>query len=152
MKKNPLEQIQFDETLGDNQKQDIVYLLNEFRDRFALNFKELGCIKLTAMGIQEITGSKPVCSRPYKTNSSERNINKEIVQEWKDNGIISETRPSYASPILLVKTKTGEHRLVINYRRLNSQTIKDKFPLLKIDDLLESQSNAKLFITLDLAH
>ena len=60
--------------LGDNQKQDIVCLLNEFRDCFTLNLKELGCTKLTAINIQEIAGSKPVYFRPYKTNSCERNI------------------------------------------------------------------------------
>lgn len=147
-----LEQINFDKSLNENQKQNIVHLLNEYRDCFAFNLNELGCTDLTIMDIKEIEGSKPVSSRPYKTNASERNIIKQMVKEWKDHGIVTETRSPYASPVLLVKKKTGEHRLVVDYRRLNNQTVKDKFPLPKIDDLLESLSGAELFTTLDLAH
>ncbi|GBN93176.1 Transposon Ty3-G Gag-Pol polyprotein [Araneus ventricosus] len=74
------------------------------------------------------------------------------MREWKENGIVSDTRSPYASSVLLVKKKTVENRLVIDYRRLNSQTIKDKFPLPKIDDLLEQLHDCSFFSTLDLAH
>ncbi|GBN45578.1 Retrovirus-related Pol polyprotein from transposon 297 [Araneus ventricosus] len=104
------------------------------------------------MNIKEVEGSKPVCMKPYKTNAPERATIKEIVREWRENGIESDTRSPYASPVLLVKKKTGENRLVIDYRRLNSQTIKDKFPLPKIDDLLEQLHDCSFFTTLDLAH
>ncbi|UYV66613.1 hypothetical protein LAZ67_4002327, partial [Cordylochernes scorpioides] len=104
------------------------------------------------MDIKEVDGSKPVCLRPYKTTASEREAIREIVREWKDNGIVTETRSPYASPVLLVRKKTGDHRLVVDYRRLNIQTVKDKFPLPRIDDLLEGLRNAKFFTTLDLAH
>ncbi|GBN28772.1 Transposon Ty3-G Gag-Pol polyprotein [Araneus ventricosus] len=82
----------------------------------------------------------------------ERAAIKEIVRESRENGIVSDTRSPYASPVLLVKKKTGENRLVIDYRRLNSQTIKDKFPLPKIDYLLEQLHDCSFFRTLDLAH
>ncbi|GBL88575.1 Transposon Ty3-G Gag-Pol polyprotein [Araneus ventricosus] len=104
------------------------------------------------MDIKEVEGSKPVYMKPYKTNAPERAAIKEIVREWKENGIVSDTRSPYASPVLLVKKKTGENRLVIDYRHLNSQTIKDKFPLPKIDDLLEQLHDCSFFKTLDLAH
>ncbi|UYV74922.1 hypothetical protein LAZ67_12001810 [Cordylochernes scorpioides] len=90
---------------------------------------ELGCTDVTKMDIKEVDGSKPVCLRPYKTTASEREAIREIVREWKDNGIVTETRSPYASPVLL-----------------------DKFPLPRIDDLLEGLRNAKFFTTLDLAH
>ncbi|UYV75621.1 hypothetical protein LAZ67_13000776 [Cordylochernes scorpioides] len=83
---------------------------------------------------------------------SERETIREIVREWQDNGIVTETRSPYASPVLLVRKKTGDHRLVVYYRRLNIQTVKDKFPLPRIDKLLEGLRNAKFFTTLDLAH
>ncbi|UYV60884.1 hypothetical protein LAZ67_1002667 [Cordylochernes scorpioides] len=124
----------------------------EKRDCFALGMEELGCTDVTKMDIKEVDGSKPVCLRPYKTTASEREAIREIVREWKDNGIVTETRSPYASPVLLVRKKTGDHRLVVDYRRLNIQTVKDKFPLPRIDDLLEGLRNAKFFTTLDLAH
>ncbi|UYV65964.1 hypothetical protein LAZ67_3006014 [Cordylochernes scorpioides] len=117
-----------------------------------VSFARIGCTDVTKMDIKEVDGSKPVCLRPYKTTASEREAIREIVREWKDNGIVTETRSPYASPVLLVRKKTGDHRLVVDYRRLNIQTVKDKFPLPRIDDLLEGLRNAKFFTTLDLAH
>ncbi|UYV77456.1 hypothetical protein LAZ67_15001063 [Cordylochernes scorpioides] len=111
------------------------------------------CINFaSAITDEEVDGSKPVCLRPYKTTASEREAIRAIVREWKDNGIVMETRSPYASPVLLVRKKIGDHRLVVDYRRLNIQTVKDKFPLPRIDDHLEGLRNAKFFTTLDLAH
>jgi hypothetical protein len=131
---------------------ELLKLLNEYRDCFALNISELGCTDLITMEIKEIEGAKPVHMKPYHTNAEERLAIKEIIREWKENGIVTETRSPYASPVMLVRKKTGENRLVIDYRRLNSQTIKDRYPLPRIDDLLEQLHDCKLFTTLDLAH
>lgn len=84
------------------------------------------------MDIVEVFGSKPVSCRSYKTNTKEREVIRYIVQEWKDHGIVAETRSPDASPVLLVQ-KTGKPKLVVDYRRLNNQTIKDHFPLPNID-------------------
>ena len=70
-------QIQFNEMLGDIQKQDIVCLLNKYRDCFALNLKDIACTNLKTMNSQETANSKPLCSCLYKTNASEHNIIKE---------------------------------------------------------------------------
>ncbi|GBM67080.1 Retrovirus-related Pol polyprotein from transposon 412, partial [Araneus ventricosus] len=147
-----LREINIDSNIENESKQELVQLLNEYRDCFALNISELGSTNLTKMDIKEVEELKPVCMKPYKTNAPERAAIKEIVREWRENGIVSDTRSPYASPVLLVKKKTGENRLVIDYRRLNSQTIKDKFPLHKIDDLLEQLHDCSFFTTLDLAH
>ncbi|GBO44171.1 Retrovirus-related Pol polyprotein from transposon 412 [Araneus ventricosus] len=147
-----LSEINIDSNIENERKQELVQLLNEYRDCFALNISELGSTNLTKMDIKEVEGSKPVCMKPYKTNAPERAAIKEIVREWRENGIVSDTRSPYASPVLLLKKKTGENRLVIDYRRLNSQTIKDKFPLPKIDDVLEQLHDRIFFTTLDLAH
>ncbi|UYV60584.1 hypothetical protein LAZ67_1001594 [Cordylochernes scorpioides] len=146
------EDINVNHSLTSKERQEILDVVNEYRDCFALGMEELGCTDVTKMDIKEVDGSKPVCLRPYKTTASEREAIREIVREWKDNGIVTETRSPYASPVLLVRKKTGDHRLVVDYRRLNIQTVKDKFPLPRIDDLLEGLRNAKFFTTLDLAH
>ncbi|UYV79687.1 hypothetical protein LAZ67_18000272, partial [Cordylochernes scorpioides] len=153
-RKRPIlpEDINVNHSLTSKERQEILDVVNEYRDCFALGTEELGCTDVTKMDIKEVDGSKPVCLRPYKTTASEREAIREIVREWKDNGIVTETRSPYASPVLLVRKKTGDHRLVVDYRRLNIQTVKDKFPLPRIDDLLEGLRNAKFFTTLDLAH
>ncbi|GBO16207.1 Retrovirus-related Pol polyprotein from transposon 17.6 [Araneus ventricosus] len=147
-----LSDINIDSNIENERKQELVQLLNEYRDYFALNISELGSTNLAKMDIKEVEGSKPVCMKPYKMNAPERAAIKEIVREWRENGIVSDTRSPYASPVLLVKKKTGQNRLVIDYRHLNSQTIKDKFPLPKLDDLLEQLHDYSFFTTLDLAH
>ncbi|UYV60333.1 hypothetical protein LAZ67_1000859 [Cordylochernes scorpioides] len=153
-RKRPIlpEDINVNHSLTSKERQEILDVVNEYRDCFALGMEELGCTDVTKMDIKEVDGSKPVCLRPYKTTASEREAIREIVREWKDIGIVTETRSPYASPVLLVRKKTGDHRLVVDYRRLNTQTVKDKFPLPRIDDLLEGLRNAKFFTTLDLAH
>ncbi|UYV68829.1 hypothetical protein LAZ67_6001150 [Cordylochernes scorpioides] len=153
-RKRPIlpEDINVNHSPTSKERQEILDVVNEYRDCFALGMEELGCTDVTKMDIKEVDGSKPVCLRPYKTTASEREAIREIVREWKDNGIVTETRSPYASPVLLVRKITGDHRLVVDYRRLNIQTVKDKFPLQRIDDLLEGLRNAKFFTTLDLAH
>ncbi|KAF8774815.1 Retrovirus-related Pol polyprotein like [Argiope bruennichi] len=110
---------------------------------------ELGCINNTTMHITEIPGSKPVSRSPYRASNYERQVLREIVQELKGQGVIRDSCSEYSSPVLLVSKKTGDKRMVIDYRHLNSQTIKDKFPLPCIDDLLERLSGFSLFCILD---
>jgi hypothetical protein len=69
----------------------------------------------------------PVTYRPYRLAYSERNIVRDIVQDLMDNGIVRESESPYSSPILLVKKKTGEYRMCVDYRSLNAKTVKDRY-------------------------
>jgi hypothetical protein len=68
-----------------------------------------------------------------------------------ENNIIEPTVSEYASPILLVKKKSGEIRMVVDYRKLNSITEKDHYPLPNIEDQLERLAGHTCFTTLDMA-
>ncbi|GBM88649.1 Retrovirus-related Pol polyprotein from transposon 297 [Araneus ventricosus] len=67
-----------------------------------------------------------------------------------DNGIIEESSGPWASPIVLVKKKDGSTRFCVDYRKLNEITIKDSYPLSRIDDTLDALNGSQWFSTLDL--
>ncbi|XP_040357307.1 uncharacterized protein LOC121046777 [Ixodes scapularis] len=138
--------------INEQQVDALLKMLNEYRDCFALNLSELGCCNHLEMTITEKPGSTPVSCKPYKTNAAEREAIQKIVEEWKATGIVTETTSPYASPVLLVKKKNGENRLVIDYRRLSSQTVPEHFPLPNIDDQLQRLSGARMYCVLDCAN
>jgi len=67
------------------------------------------------------------------------------------NGIIQPSNSPWASPIVLVRKKDGTLRLCVDYRNLNSVTKPDKFPIPRIDDILDQLGESKYFSTLDMA-
>ena len=73
-----------------------------------------------------------------------------LLKDMQDAGTIRESHSPYASPIVLVRKKDGSLRLCIDYRTLNKRTVKDNFPLPRIDDTLDALYGAKWFSSLDL--
>ncbi|CAI6357143.1 unnamed protein product [Macrosiphum euphorbiae] len=127
----------------------LVKLLNDYRCCFAFNLGELGCTTEIQMDI--VDNGQPVVCKLYRASASERETISRIVREWKDEGIVTETKSSYASPVLLVSKKNGDATLVVDYRKLNSQTVRKVFPTPNLDEHLEKLHGAKIFTILDLA-
>lgn len=73
-----------------------------------------------------------------------------IILEMKEKGAIEESQSPWTSPIVLVKKKDGTLRFCMDYRKLNEATIKDSFPLPRIEDLFDHLSGNVWFSTLDL--
>ena len=67
-----------------------------------------------------------------------------------DNKLIRESTSPWASPVMLVAKKNRKKRFCVDYRKLNAITKKDSYPLLRIDELLDSLARAIYFSTLDL--
>lgn len=98
-----------------------------------------------------LPGAQPFRLRPYRYNSAQKDDIESQVKQLLSNGWIRESQSPYASPVLLVKKKTGDWRLCVDYRKLNALTVKNKFPLLVIDEMLDDLVGAKWFTTLDMS-
>lgn len=135
----------------DSDQQDALYtLLQKYRDCFASTLEEIGCVNDVEMKI-DLNDNKPIVYRPYRLSYSEREQVRETIDELLKHDIIQESKSDYASPILMVKKKTGEQRLCVDFRALNNKTNKDRFPLPLIDDQISNLSGNTFFTTLDLA-
>ena len=74
-----------------------------------------------------------------------------MVKDMLEKGVIRPSASAWASPIVLVPKRDGSLRFCVDYRKVNSITKKDVYPLPRIDDILDTLSEARYFSTLDLA-
>lgn len=95
-------------------------------------------------------GTQPVCIRPYRYTPAQKTEIETQVKEMLQCGLITPSVSPFSSPVLLAKKKDGTWHFCVDYRHLNAITVKNKYPLPIIDELLDELHGASWFTILDL--
>ena len=96
-------------------------------------------------------GSRPVFRPPYRLSPAEQAEVVRTVQELLAKGFIRPSTSPFGAPVLFVAKKDGTLRMCVDYRGLNNVTVHNKYPLPRIDEMLDRLQGAKVFSSLDLA-
>jgi hypothetical protein len=100
--------------------------------------------------IDLLPGTGPIAKRPYRMSVDELEELKKQLRELSNKEYIRPSASPWGSPVLFVKKKDGSMMMCIDYRNLNAMTVKNKYPLPRIDDLLDQLKDAKFFSKIDL--
>ena len=95
-------------------------------------------------------GHKPYARSPYRLSPEERSELRKQLTDLIDAGKIRPSSSPYGAPVLFVRKSDGTLRLCVDYRMLNRDTIKDKYPLPNMQDVIDQLQGAKVFSTIDL--
>ena len=132
------------------QMDELKTLVLEYGDIFVAPGGEVGFTDRATHTIN-VGSAQPIKQAPRKTSFAEKTLIEDTVRELLSAGKIRPSRSAWASPVVLVKKKDGTMRFCIDYRRLNDATVKDAYPLPRIDDALDYLNGASYFSALDLA-
>ncbi|GKB94296.1 putative reverse transcriptase domain-containing protein, partial [Tanacetum coccineum] len=97
-----------------------------------------------------VPGATPIVKSPYRLAPSEMQELSRQLQELQDKGFIRPSHSPWGSPVLFVKKKDGSLRMCIDYRELNKLTIKNRYPLPRIDNLFDQLQGSRYFSKIEL--
>ena len=127
----------------------MVALINEYKDVFS-PINSLPPMRENGHTIPTESGTTPPFRPMFRLSPKELEEVESQVKELLKHGLIEPSSSPYGAPVLFVGKKDGSLRMCIDYRALNKITVKNKYPLPRIDQLLDSLSGAKVFTSLDL--
>jgi hypothetical protein len=122
----------------------------EFPDVFPEELTELPPDRDVEFVIELMLGTGPVAKSPYRMSSDELDELKKQLKKLLEQGFVRPSASPWGSPVLFVEKKDDTKRMCIDYHTLNSMTIKNKYPLPRIEDLLDRLKKAKFFSKIDL--
>lgn len=143
------------EHLNNEEKYKILTLCRQYGHLFYENNTPLSSTVLTKHHIR-VTSEDPVYTKPYRVPQAMQEIISEHIDNLLANKIIRPSISPYSSPVLIVPKKKDasgkiKTRMVINYSKINDITIEDKYPLPRIDEILDNLGKCQYFTCLDLA-
>jgi hypothetical protein len=100
--------------------------------------------------IDLLPGTAPIAKGPYRMSVGELEELKKQLKELLDKQFIHPSSSPWGAPVIFVEKKDGTQRMCVDYRALNEVTIKNKYPLPRIEDLFEQLKGARVFSKNDL--
>ncbi|GJW04723.1 reverse transcriptase domain-containing protein [Tanacetum coccineum] len=134
----------------DEPKLSDISIVRDFVEVFPEDLSGLPPQRQVEFRIDLVPGATPVAKSPYRLAPSEMQELSAQLQELQDKGFIRPSHSPWGAPVLFVKKKDGALRMCIDYRELNKLTIKNRYPLPRIDDLFDQLQGAHYFSKIDL--
>ncbi|GKA04210.1 putative nucleotidyltransferase, ribonuclease H [Tanacetum coccineum] len=142
--------IQVMEKKSDKKRLEDIPVVKEFPNIFLEDLPGLPPIHQVEFQIDLIPEAAPVAQTPYRLAPSEMQELSNQLQELTDRGFIRPSTSPWGAPVLFVKKKDGSFRMCIDYRELNKLTIKNRYPLPRIDDLFDQLQGSSVYSKIDL--
>ena len=145
-----LGQIEVHDSVADRYQTALAQLLDKYGDVFTDKLETLPPIMEGWHSIPLVAGSSAPNQRPYRMAPAMRAELERAVQEGLKSGRITPSTSEFGAPVLFVPKPDGSWRMVIDYRALNKITVRNKYPLPRIDDILDGLAQSRVFSSLDL--
>ncbi|GJV00527.1 putative reverse transcriptase domain-containing protein [Tanacetum coccineum] len=127
-----------------------ILVVREFPEVFPEDLPGLPPVHQVEFQIDLMPGAAPVTRAPYRLASSEMQELSDQLQELADRGFIRPSTSPWGAPVLFVKKKDRSFRMCIDYRELNKLTVKNRYPLPRIDDLFDQLQGSSTYSKIDL--
>ncbi|GJX82963.1 putative reverse transcriptase domain-containing protein [Tanacetum coccineum] len=124
--------------------------VRDFLEVFPEDLPGLPPTRQVEFQIDLVPGAAPVARAPYRLAPSEMEELSTQLQELSDKGFIRPSSSPWGAPVLFVKKKDGSFRMCIDYRELNKLTVKNRYPLPRIDDLFDQLQGSSVYSKIDL--
>ncbi|GJR27877.1 reverse transcriptase domain-containing protein [Tanacetum coccineum] len=134
----------------DEPKLGDIPIVRDFEDVFPKDLSGLPPQRKFEFHIDLVPGSTPIAKSPYRLAPSKMQELSRQLQELQDKGFIRPSHSPWGAPVLFVKKKDGSLRMCIDYRELNKLTVKNRYPLPRIDDLFDQLQGSCYFSKIDL--
>ncbi|GKC40534.1 putative reverse transcriptase domain-containing protein [Tanacetum coccineum] len=127
-----------------------VPVIRDFPEVFPDDLPGLPLSRQVELKIDLVPGAAPVTRAPYRLAPSEMKELSEQLKELLEKGFIRSSSSPWGAPVLFVKKKDGSFRICIDYRELNKLTVKNRYPLPRIDDLFDQLQGSSVYSKIDL--
>nr|GEX34129.1 putative reverse transcriptase domain-containing protein [Tanacetum cinerariifolium] len=127
-----------------------VPIIRDFFEVFLEDLSGLPSARPVEFQIDLISGAAPVARAPYRLAPSEMKELSKQLQDLSDKGFIRPSSLPWGASVLFVKKKDGSFRMCIDYQELNKLTVKNRYPLLRIDALFNQLQGSNIYSKIDL--
>ncbi|GJR97438.1 putative reverse transcriptase domain-containing protein [Tanacetum coccineum] len=138
------------EDKSEKKRLEDVPIVQDFPDVFPEDLPGLPPTRQVEFQIDLIPGAALVARAPYRLAPSEMKELSEQLKELSDKGFIRPSSSPWGALVLFVKKKDGSFRMCIDYRELNKLTVKNRYPLPRIDDFFDQLQGYSVYSKIDL--